>query len=179
MVTINKQATSKPPRCVIIGGPNGAGKTTFARQFLVKSAGIDYFINADLIASGLAPLKPTLAAVAAARLMLAEMDRLSRAKVDFAFESTLSGLAYAPRLRTWKAMGYRIEIVFLKLESPRLALRRIAERVKEGGHDIRRPDVLRRFTRSWLNFTTIYRPLADEWWVYDNSASPILMEHGP
>jgi predicted ABC-type ATPase len=94
MATTKKRGTRKPPRCVIIAGPNGAGKTTFAREFLVKSARIDHFINADLIASGLAPLNPSLAGVAAARLMLAEINRLSRAQENFAFESTLSGRAY-------------------------------------------------------------------------------------
>ena len=87
--------TKKPPRCIIIAGPNGSGKTTFATQFLPKDAGIVDFVNADLIASGLSPLKPELASRAAARLVLAELDRLARARADFAFESTLSGVSYA------------------------------------------------------------------------------------
>lgn len=174
-----KTKKSPPPRCMIIAGPNGAGKTTFAREFLTRGASIDHFINADLIAGGLSPLNPELAAVAAGRLMLAEIDRLARGKLDFAFESTLSGRSLAARLREFKAAGYRIEIAFLKLKSPRLALRRIAARVRQGGHNVPRADVLRRFGRSWSNFTTIYRPLADQWWVYDNSSSPILLEHGP
>jgi predicted ABC-type ATPase len=78
-----------------------------------------------------------------------------------------------------KGTGYRIEIVFLKIKSPQLALRRIAARVRQGGHHIPREDVLRRFERSSANFSTIYRPLADEWWVYDNTGSLILLEHGP
>ena len=56
---------NKAPRCIIIAGPNGAGKTTFAREFLPREAGIVHFVNADLIAAGLSPLKPELAALAA------------------------------------------------------------------------------------------------------------------
>ena len=119
---------SDRPRCIVIAGPNGAGKTTFAREFLPKDAGVMHFVNADLIASGLSPLRPESAAIAASKLFLVELDRLARSRSSFAFESTLSGLAYASRLRKWKAGGYRLEIVYLKIDSPQLALRRIAER---------------------------------------------------
>jgi predicted ABC-type ATPase len=170
----------KAPRCVIIAGPNGAGKTTFAREFLPREAGIVHFVNADLIAAGLSPLKPELASLAGGRLLLKELDRLAAARADFAFESTLSGLTYATRLKKWKAAGYRVEIVFLRLASVRLALRRIANRVKQGGHHVPAADVRRRFHRGWNNFEKTYRTLADAWAVYDNSAEQFkLIEEGP
>jgi predicted ABC-type ATPase len=171
---------SKSPVCLIVAGPNGAGKTTFAREYLPREAGILHFVNADLIAAGLSPLKPEWAALAAGRLLLAELDRLADAQVDFAFESTLSGLTYAARLKKWKASGYRVEMVFLKLASVRLALRRIADRVRQGGHSVPAADVRRRFDRGWRNFQTIYRPLADAWAVYDNSDQYFrILEEGP
>lgn len=176
---MNKRARSLP-RCIIVAGPNGAGKTTFAREFLTREASIVHFVNLDLIAIGLSPLRPELAALTAGRLFLRELDRLATAKNDFAFESTLSGLTYLSRLKRWKAAGYRIEIVYLRISSPRLALRRIAARVRQGGHNVPRVDVLRRFTRSWNNFERYYRPLSDEWTVYDNSArKPVILEQGP
>jgi len=83
-------------------------------------------------------------------------------------------------LKRWKGFGYRIEIVYLRIPSPQLALRRIAARVKQGGHNVPRADVIRRFTRSWNNFGNPYRLLADAWSVYDNSsAAPRLLEQGP
>ena len=170
----------KAHRCIVIAGPNGAGKTTFARQFLPTDAKVIHFVNADLIAAGLAPLRPQMAALAAGRIFLRELDRLAAERVDFALESTLSGVAYVSRLKRWKAAGYRVEIVYLKLPSPRLALRRIAERVKQGGHDVPEVDVRRRFQRSWDNFWAIYRPMADVWTVYDNAGDkPKLIERGP
>ena len=168
------------PRCIVIAGPNGAGKTTFARTYLAQDANVVHFINADLIAGGLSPLDPRLAAVAAGRLVLAEIDRLAHAQADFAFESTLSGLGYSQRLQAIKERGYVIEIVYLKLGSAELALQRVATRVKQGGHDVPAADVRRRFDRSWRNFSETFRLLADRWTVYDNSSGiPQLLEKGP
>ena len=169
--------TVRSPRCIIIAGPNGAGKTTFAREFLLRETGVIHFVNADLIAGGLSPLRPELAARQAGRLVLMELTRLAKDREDFAFESTLSGRTYLRLLHRWKTAGYWIEIVFLSLPSVQLALHRIATRVRQGGHDVPRADVIRRFDRSWKNFHTLYRPLADIWSVYDNSGdSPRLLE---
>lgn len=168
------------PRCIIIAGPNGAGKTTFAREFLPHEAGVLNFINADLIATGLSPLKPELAARAAGRVMLEELDRLVSARADFAFETTMSGRTYLERVTKWKKAGYRIEIVFLKLDSPATALGRIANRVAEGGHNVPKADVIRRFKRGFPNFRDYYSILADGWWLYDASKEePVLLEEKP
>jgi predicted ABC-type ATPase len=170
----------RKPRCVVIAGPNGAGKTTFARDYLPAIAGLIHFVNVDLIAGGISPLRPELAAVTAGRLVLRELDRLVDAKADFAFESTLSGLRYAKRMQDWKALGYSIEIAYLRLPSPQLAFSRVTSRVKQGGHDVSRSDILRRYKRGWTNFLEVYRPLADHWTIYDNSESPPkLLERGP
>jgi predicted ABC-type ATPase len=164
------------PRCIVIGGPNGAGKTTFAREFLPHGRKVFNFVNADLIAAGLSPLRPPLAARAAGRLVLAELERLSRDRADFGFESTLSGRGYLERLCHWKGLGYHVEIVFLQLSSPRLALKRIASRVAQGGHDVPRADVLRRYARGLANFENLYQALADSWELYDNSGPvPVLL----
>ncbi len=149
--------------------------TIFARQRPRHS-----LVNADLIAAGLSPLKPELAAIAAARIVLREIDRLAKARADFAFESTLSGLTYVRRLESWRREGYRVEIVYLRLKSSQLALRRVAARVRQGGHDVPRADVVRRYSRGWKNFQLIYRPLADSWAIYENSGqSPQLLEQEP
>lgn len=173
------------PRCIVIAGPNGAGKTTFAREFLLREVGVVHFVNADLIAGGLSPLRPELAARRAARFVLTELTRLVKGREDFAFESTLSGRTYLRLLNRWKADGYRIDIVFLSLPSVQLALQRNAARVRQGGHDVPRADVLRRFGRSWKNFAgsivpwpvpgpcmTILRLYHDSWRKVHESERP-------
>jgi len=177
---LGKISGNQKPRCVIIAGPNGAGKTTFAREYLVHEGRIIHFVNADLIAAGISPLKPELALVTSGKLLLKEVDRLVAERRDFAFESTLSGRAYLSKIKDWKIAGYRIEIIFLKLTSPKLSIKRITDRVRQGGHFIPSADVKRRFKRGWDNFIRLYRPLADEWAVYDNSGETfILIEEGP
>jgi predicted ABC-type ATPase len=73
-------------RIVIIAGPNGAGKTTFAREFLPTDAELPNFVNADLIAAGLSPFAPELAA-----LMLETIEDYAKRGESFSFETTLSG----------------------------------------------------------------------------------------
>jgi predicted ABC-type ATPase/predicted XRE-type DNA-binding protein len=175
-----REPQPRAPRCFVIAGPNGAGKTTFAREYLPREARTIHFVNADLIAGGLSPLEPRLAALAAGRKVLEELDRLARAREDFAFESTLSGIGYVDHLKQWRQDGYFIKIVFLQIESPELALKRIAARVRQGGHDVPRADVIRRFVRGHENFQARYKALADAWELYENSgAQPRLLEVGP
>ena len=111
----------RKPRCIVIAAPNGAGKTIFAREYLPSIAGLIHFVNVDLIAGGISPLRPELAAITAGRLVLRELDRLVESKADFVFESTLSALRYANRMQSWKAQGYSIEIVYIRLPSPPLS----------------------------------------------------------
>jgi predicted ABC-type ATPase len=88
------QRSTMSPSIYIIAGPNGVGKTTFAREFLPNYANCRNFINADLIAQGMAPFSPESAAFRAGRLMLTEIDLLAKRRADFGFETTLSGRSY-------------------------------------------------------------------------------------
>jgi predicted ABC-type ATPase len=160
----------------IIAGPNGSGKTTFAKLFLPEYVNCPNFVNADLIASGLAPFKPLSAAMKAGRLVLQQIKGFAGRGIDFAFETTLSGTSYARSLKELKNKGYALHIFFLWIPSPELAIQRIKDRVKEGGHDVPVEDVKRRFSRGINNFFKIYEPLLDSWMMFDNSKSrPVLI----
>ena len=161
---------------IIIAGPNGAGKTTFAREFLPNEAGCPQFLNADLIAAGLAPFAPESAALPAARLMLAELERHFQTGQSFAFETTLSGRAYLRHIARWRAAGYRVELIFLRLASADEAVARVAQRVKQGGHHIPEAVIRRRFAAGLDNLSRHYAPAVDAWALYDNSGEePILL----
>ena len=164
------------PRLYIIAGPNGAGKTTFAKEFLPHYAKCPNFVNADLIASGLAPFSPANVSIKAGKLLLAEIDNFISHKADFAFESTLAGKTYVNLIKEAKSKGYFVHIVFLWIPGMSLAKERIKQRVKQGGHHVPDEDVQRRLDRSLNNFFNLYMPLADAWDIFDNSdMKPVLV----
>ena len=166
-------------KIIIIAGPNGAGKTTFAREFLPNEAGCPQFVNADLIAAGLSPFAPDVAAVKAARIMLESIAELERRGESFAFETTLSGLVYARRIRRWREAGYHVTLIFLSLPNPQMAIDRVAERVRQGGHHVPDDVVRRRFAAGMRNFEQVYRDAVDAWAVYDNAGDePVLTNWG-
>ena len=157
------------PKIIIIAGPNGAGKTTFAREFLPQEAGCPVFVNADLIAAGLSPFAPERAAIQAGRLALAAIAQHVAKRESFAFETTLSGKAYATHIPVWQQLGYRVELFFLSLPTADVAIERVAQRVRQGGHDIPEATIRRRFDAGKRLFTEVYQPLVDQWILYDNA----------
>ena len=165
-------------KIIIIAGPNGAGKTTFAREYLPFEPACPIFINADLIAAGVSPLKPDAAAFRAGRLMLEEIDRHARQGRSFAFETTLAGLGYVRRIRRWRRSGYVVKLIYLPLATPEEALRRVKQRVRQGGHRIPEDVVRRRFDRSEANFLHVYRDLVDSWQVLDRRGRDLVLEEG-
>ncbi len=166
-------------KVIIIAGPNGAGKTTFARSFLPEEAQCRRFINADLIAAGLSPFAPEAAAIKAGRLMLEEMLACERQGESFAFETTLSGHVYLRHIKRWREQGYHVSLFFLSLPDPEVAIARVAERVRQGGHHIPEDVIRRRFASGLRNFEQAYKPAVDAWAKYDNvGESPILLEWG-
>ena len=166
-------------RVLIIAGPNGAGKTTFAREFLPNEAGCPVFVNADLIAAGIAPFDPQAAAVHAGRLMLREIARHFAARASFAFETTLAGRGYLRSIKRWQAAGYHVKLIFLRLASPEEAIARVAQRVRQGGHDVPETVIRRRFAAGARNFERLYAPRVDAWALYDSSGPrPVLLDWG-
>lgn len=164
---------------LILAGPNGAGKTTFAREFLPTEARCLTFINADLIAAGLAPFQPEQAAVRAGRLMLELIDQHVMRGESFAFETTLAGKSFAKAIPTWQARGYVVVIYFLALPSVQQALDRVARRVRQGGHSVPVDVIRRRFVAGRQNFDRIYAPLANRWFLLDNlGPEPKLIASG-
>lgn len=158
------------PEIFIIAGCNGAGKTTAAYNLLPGVFKTVEFVNADEIARGLSPLNPTGVSFQAGRIMLERIEQLIRANKSFSFETTLSGLSYLKIIKEAKQSGYEITFFFIYLNSVDLAKSRVAFRVSKGGHNIPDDVIVRRYGKGLNNFSK-YALLADDWYIYDNSAS--------
>jgi len=109
--------------------------------------------------------------------MLQELERHFSAHISFAFETTLSGRGYLSSIKRWQAAGYRVKLIFLQLGSADEAIARVAQRVKQGGHDIPETVIRRRFDAGIANFKHLYAPCVDAWALYDNAgAEPVLLD---
>lgn len=172
-------SSATPPRIYILAGPNGAGKTTFAREYLTHEANCPTFINADLIADGLSPFAPERAALRAGRIMLELIADSVRRRESFAFETTLAGRNYARSIPSWRAAGYFVTLIFLSLPSADMAVARVAERVRQGGHGIPEETIRRRFEAGLRNLQHVYMPIVDAWILYDSAGEqPVIMDDG-
>jgi predicted ABC-type ATPase len=167
------------PLIYIIAGSNGAGKTTAANTLLPKFLNIKEFVNADSIAAGLSPFQPETVAFQAGRIMLTRIKQLIIEKADFAFETTLTTKSYLSILGEAKRMNYEIILFYFWVNSVELALERIAERVEMGGHDVPDEVVRRRYSRSLNNLINLFIPIANYWFVVNNSQNkPELLVEG-
>ena len=154
----------------MIAGPNGAGKTTTALALQPDLLRLYDFINSDEIARGLAPLHPESMAVTASKLMIQRLRELLSAKKNFAFETTAAGTNYIKYLRSARQQGYEINLMYLWLSSPDLAVKRVEHRVTKGGHHVPEEVVRRRFKAGAKNIIEHYLPLAQTALILDNSA---------
>lgn len=159
----------RQPSVYILAGPNGAGKSTFARLFLPEYADCKEFVNADLIAAGLSPFNPESLAIEAGRLMLERIETLARSRVDFGFETTLAGRGLVSQISRLRWEGYWVNLFFLWLPDPNLAVARVRDRVRWGGHSVPEPVVRRRFYRGLSNLFHLYEPLLDTSLIFDSA----------
>ncbi len=158
---------------VVLAGPNGAGKSTMAAELLVEVLGVSEFVDADVFARTLP--RSGAAAITAGRAMLRRLDELGTSGRDFGFETTLASRSLAPRIRTLTRAGYECHLVFLWLPSADLAVARVADRVRLGGHAVPEPTIRRRYRSGLRNFFAVYRPLTTTWRMYDNSTHELRL----
>lgn len=174
------RSSAIPPSVIVIAGPNGAGKSTSAPWLLRDVFGVKEFVNADTIARGLSGFEPERAAMQAGRIMLARLHDLARERSTFAFETTLASRSFAPWIGGLVESGYSFSLAFLWLPSARMAVARVKDRVRKGGHDVPSHVVERRYRAGARNFFELYQPIANRWIVYDTSRgfAPLLVASG-
>lgn len=164
----------KQPQCYVIAGPDGAGKTTFALKYLPLIASCYDFINADEIARGLSPLDFEAGLLRAGKIFLETLNRKIADRKDFAFETTLSGRTYLPRIAEWRKAGWNVTLLYLYIPGIAFSAQRVRQRVLKGGHDIPHEDIVRRYPRSIRNLFA-YADVCDKTMCFDNTGNQVVL----
>lgn len=156
----------------IIAGCNGAGKTTASYTVLPEIWNCKEFVNADEIAKGLSPFNPEGVAIEAGKLMLQRIDTLLDGNESFSIETTLSTRSYVKLIDRAHQKGFEVNLLFFWLDTPEAAIRRVAKRVSEGGHNIPRETIIRRYHLGICNFFKLFKDKVDYWMLVDNTTTP-------
>lgn len=156
----------------IICGCNGAGKTTASFTVLPEILHCKEFVNADEIAKGISPFNPESVAIEAGRLMLQRIEDLLKRNETFSIETTLATKSYKNLVSRAQSKGYCVHLIYFWLETPELAMQRVAERVRKGGHNIPTEVIQRRYVTGIRNLFNIFMPSVDLWMIYNNSRNP-------
>ncbi len=139
------------PRLYIISGPNGSGKTTASYGVLPELLDCSEFVNSD---------------------ELRKVKYLFDRREDFCIETTLATRALLKITRNAQEKGYYVTVLYFWLNSPDIAVQRVAARVKAGGHDIPEETIRRRYTMGLNYLFHDYMQTCDKWILADNSNPP-------
>lgn len=163
---------AKAGRIVVAAGTNGAGKSTIVGPLIRASGGAYY--NPDEQTQGLMGIGLSLeqANAQAWRLGYEALQRSIDQSLNFAFETTLGGTSITMELLRALALDRRVVIFYVGLASVDLHIKRVAERVGRGGHDIPELKIRERYDNSRANLLKFIGTRA-EIRAWDNSQQSI------
>lgn len=163
-------AETRRPSLVVIAGPNGSGKTTLTRTLRdhIWLAECRY-INADEIAQyEFGDWNSPSAVLKAAQRADQLREECLTNRTSMAFETVFSTPGKAVFLARAARAGYFVRLFFVGTEDPAINVRRVAQRVQEGGHGVPENKIRSRYHNS-INNLVNGLSWADRGYVFDNS----------
>jgi predicted ABC-type ATPase len=154
------------PTLTVITGANGSGKSTLTKQLDRPII----LIDPDAIAKEINPLDPASVAIAAGRKALDLSQQYIKSESSFVVETTFAGNTYIKLIQQVKSLGWFTTVTYIGIDDPNMNVLRVADRVKLGGHDVPRDDILRRYDRSLTNLNKAAK-IVDKLILYDNSTA--------
>lgn len=116
----------------IFGGPNGAGKSTLFARFQETAQQPVEQVNGDVLQQQ----HPQLSGFEVGEITATRIKELIAARASFSIENNLATADNYKLIHGAKAAGYRVELVYVSLDSVQECRFRVQQRVKEGGHDV-------------------------------------------
>jgi len=172
---------------IIFAGPNGSGKSTLINDYLSnpKHQGLHY-VCPDAIFSHLYPDPPTdeekykKCYIEAMEMAETTRNKLINDGVSFIFETVFSTSEKVSFIKEAKEKGFSITANFVTTNSPKINIKRVALRVKQGGHDVPEEKIISRYQRSMEQLPYLFK-LADILNIYDNSSTKyeLVYQHTP
>lgn len=158
------------PRYIIVAGINGAGKSTLYDTFPELFTGTNR-INADEILrrSG-EDWRNRRSMIKAMRTAVSLIKTNIQNGTDFHTETTLSGTGHAQLsyLSLAHKYGFSITLLYITLASPKIAVDRVHQRVKKGGHGVPDELIVKRYQQSLNNLAKLASSI-DEIQIFENS----------
>jgi len=151
----------------VVIGPNGSGKTTFVTEFLAQELPGYVYVNADEIAKARWPANPGAHAYEAAQVAAETRAQLIASGRSFIAETVFSHPSKLDLIRSAQEASYQV-VLHVMLVPEELAVRRVAYRVRAGGHDVPERKIRERYHRLWPLVARAIS-IADRAVVYDNS----------
>lgn len=162
----------------IIAGANGSGKSTLA-EVLLKEKNLK-FLNADEIAKEIAPNAINSVPISAGKIYFKRLKEFFKHNYSFAVESTLSGNNIIRIIQQAQKQNYKIILIYSFLKDCTICIERVKTRVKNGGHNVPKEDIIRRYYKSIVNFWDKYKNIVDEWTLFYNGYeyAPVIVSVG-
>lgn len=159
---------SEQPFLLVFAGPNGSGKSTLTNYLM--EAGVDFgeYINPDEIAAALDAPEPQRSR-RAQEIADHHRERCLSQRLSFSFETVMSHPSKVDLMIRAVDAGYDVTVFFVCTSDPEINVRRVANRVNMGGHDVPQERIIARYWRT-LGLLCHAALVARRLVLFDNSA---------
>lgn len=152
----------------LFAGTNGSGKSTVLVDYIRihNLECVEYvcqgFHNANFFS------KRCIESARIKNFHLYKMNRLLNERKSMIIEHALENTEIIDFLQKAKQVGYRIISIFVYTSSPFVNMRRVKQRVCEGGHGVTSAKIVKRYFQALYHYPALERA-SDEVYVYNNS----------
>ncbi|MDD4029491.1 MAG: zeta toxin family protein [Caldisericia bacterium] len=157
-----------PPSFVIVAGPNGSGKTTFVKSHLSSIYSQHQILNYDEIVKAKNISNPI--SISAGKELRKRFETCQSNLKSFIYETTLSDSTdfLINSISEMQNANWEVILYFLWISSYEVSLKRVAQRVASGGHDVDKKHIIARYQRSVRNVIERYLPICNTVLCFDN-----------